>query len=503
MASFNLVNDPWIPCLGAAGTVQERSIRGCLVEAPELVAIAASSPIVAFALHRLLLAVLHSALRGPASLAEAAGLLEARAFEDRVGDYLDLWQERFELFGEHRPFMQPGEKASEPRTVAVLVHEWAAGNNTTLADHHVDAEPPVLTAGAAARALVTSQAFAVGGGVSKPFNLVSAAVTPRIACLLTGSSVLETLVANLVRYEPGSESPMPSAADDAPCWERDEDPEPRKDGTVPTGWLDYLTWQPRAIRLMPDEDGSVRSCLMRQYLSLPKPPPRDPHTPYRIDDKEGRIPLRIRAGRALWRDAHAIVLGLLPDRDTNPDGVLAWGIEVSDLGGQVDGLMACGLDIRQAKITHWVTSWLPAAPSIAEDADRTDALRRAIEYADGDATNALRRAVRALYTVQGSPPPTERSAKAAFWAAHEEAFWPGLEASFARLLTELGDTDSRPEPGLERWKVTVHAAARHALERAVEAIPPTGRGYEASAAATREFRRALPRPKPRVAAEAA
>lgn len=495
MPSFNLVNDPWIPCLETNGTVRERPIRTCLTEAPEIVAIADPSPIVTFALHRLLLAVLHSALRGPASLAEAAGLIKADAFGDCVGEYLDRWEHRFELFGELRPFMQPGEKASEPRTVAVLVHEWAAGNNTTLADHHVDAEPPVLTAAAAARALVTTQAFAVGGGVSKPFNLVSAPVTPRIACLLTGAALVDTLVANLVRYQPGSESPMPSASDDAPCWERDEDPQPRKDGTVPSGWLDYLTWQPRAIRLMPDENGSVRTCCIRQNLSLPQPPPRDPHTPYRIDAKQGRLPLRIRAGRALWRDAHGIVLGLLPDRDTNPDGVLAWGIELSELGVQIDGLTACGLDIRQAKVTHWVSSRLPAAPSIAGDPDRSDALRRAIEYADGDAVRALRKAVTALYRVQGSPPPERLPL--------QDSFWSALEARFPRLLRKLGDASSEAEPALERWKVDVHFAARRALDRALSATAPSGRGYEASAAAVRAFRRALPWPGRRYDVEAA
>ena len=59
----------------------------------------------------------------------------------------------------------PESRTCQPRTVAVLVHEWASGNNTTLADIH-RRRPPGLSAAQAARALITTQAFAIGGGVS-------------------------------------------------------------------------------------------------------------------------------------------------------------------------------------------------------------------------------------------------------------------------------------------------------------------------------------------------
>jgi CRISPR system Cascade subunit CasA len=495
VSGFNLANDPWIPCLEADGTIRERSLRSCLADAPELVGLAVPSPIASFALHRLLLAVAHAAIRGPASLSEAAELLAGAGFDGRIDDYLDDWQGRFELFDADRPFMQLAGMDGIERTVAVLVHEWASGNNTTLADHHLDAYPPSLTAAEAARALVTTQAFAVGGGVSKPFNFVAAAVTTRVACLLSGPRLLDTLVANLVRYEPGGESPMPSLPTDAPGWERDGKPTPHKGGTVPAGWLDYLTWEPRAIRLMPDDAGQVQTCVMRQHLSLPEPLPRDPHTPYRIDPKHGRVALRVRSGRALWRDAHAIVLGLLPDRDVNPEGVLAWGMELRDLGAGIDGLSACGLDIRQAKVAHWLSARLPSVPAIAEDVDRRDVLVRAIEYADRSAAEALRRAVAAAYKAYGAQTPSR--------IAPEDPFWAALETRFAQFLIGLGDLDKEPELALERWQTNVYASAESALRQALAATPPSGRGHQASAAALRAFRRSLPRPARRTSAEEA
>ena len=64
-AEFNLGNDPWIPCLLVDCTIRERSLRDCLREAPQIGGLAVSSPITSFALHRLLLAVVHGARGGP------------------------------------------------------------------------------------------------------------------------------------------------------------------------------------------------------------------------------------------------------------------------------------------------------------------------------------------------------------------------------------------------------------------------------------------------------
>jgi hypothetical protein len=104
------------------------------------------------------------------------------------------------------------------RTVAVLVHEWASGNNTTLADHHLDADPPSLTAAEAARALVTTQAFAVGGGVSKPFNFVSAAVTRwwRTSCATNPVGEARCLLCQPMRRV-GSVTGSPLRTREAPC----------------------------------------------------------------------------------------------------------------------------------------------------------------------------------------------------------------------------------------------------------------------------------------------
>jgi hypothetical protein len=189
------------------------------------------------------------------------------------------------------------------------------------------------------------------------------------------------------------------------------------------------------------------------------------------------------------------VLGLLPDGDVNPEGVLAWGMELRDLGAGVDGLSACGLDIRQAKVAHWLSARLPSVPAIAEDVDRRDVLVRAIEYADRSAAVALRRAVAAAYKAYGAQTPSR--------IAPEDPFWAALETRFAQFLVELGDLDKEPALAFERWQADVYASADSALSQALAGTPPNGRGHQASAVALRAFRRSLPRPARRTSVEEA
>lgn len=143
---FNLVTQPWLPCQGGDGAVVELSLSETLERAPELCRLVAGSPLTAFALHRILLAVVHAAIRGPKSLVEARELYAAGRFDDGVFDYLKTWSGRFDLFAKERPWFQPApDPGAAPKTIAVLVHERAAGHNATLFDHSVDAAPPNLT----------------------------------------------------------------------------------------------------------------------------------------------------------------------------------------------------------------------------------------------------------------------------------------------------------------------------------------------------------------------
>jgi CRISPR system Cascade subunit CasA len=95
--TFNLIDQGWIPCIGADGRIQELSLRRCLTEAHHFTGIAGRTPLETAAIYRLLLAVLHSALRGPKNRAAWEALWGAGTFEICwLKDYLDKWEYRFD-----------------------------------------------------------------------------------------------------------------------------------------------------------------------------------------------------------------------------------------------------------------------------------------------------------------------------------------------------------------------------------------------------------------------
>ena len=114
--------------------------------------------------------------------------------------------------------------------------------------------PRRLAPDAAARLLVTHQLYALQGGNNKPFYLSNGPMGGKISVIVLGENVRETLAANLVRYD--GDDPMPFD-NDAPAWEQDAPATPDRNGTTPRGYLDYLTWQSRAIKLHPNDDGTV------------------------------------------------------------------------------------------------------------------------------------------------------------------------------------------------------------------------------------------------------
>ena len=83
MPEFNLVDQPWIPCLQRdGGKPQELSLRDTLIGAHEIRELFDNSPLVTVSLHRLLLAILHRNF-GPASFGEWKELWQCFAVCDR------------------------------------------------------------------------------------------------------------------------------------------------------------------------------------------------------------------------------------------------------------------------------------------------------------------------------------------------------------------------------------------------------------------------------------
>src|SRR5260370_17795729 len=135
MPSFNLLDEPWIPCAERAGGTPRLLLVGAVVaEGTRLAKIAGPSPAVTVSLYRLLLAILHRALDGPQSVEQWRSAWERGQWDlDRIEAYLQRWHDRFDLFDAQYPVYQtPGLDARPVRPPPQLTFERAADRNRAL-----------------------------------------------------------------------------------------------------------------------------------------------------------------------------------------------------------------------------------------------------------------------------------------------------------------------------------------------------------------------------------
>ena len=304
--SFNLVDEPWLPVVWLDGRAEEVGLRDALVRANEIRELVDGSPLVTVSLHRLLLAILHRNF-GPETFDAWKDLWRRGQWDAAVLDaYFAQWRHRFDLFAADRPFYQVAKHDDGARMhpPALLAQEMASGNNPTVFDHSFADRPVPMDPAEAARLLVARQAYSVGGGVARPFNLSHAPLTTGFTVLALGETLFQTLALNLTGY--GEGGPIPTANNDAPRWEQDDPAIPDKDGTWPRGPLDYLTWQSRRIKLAVSGDPPlVTGSQLGQNLKV-HADTIDPFKSYAMSKEQGWVARRLDPDRAVWRDSHAV-----------------------------------------------------------------------------------------------------------------------------------------------------------------------------------------------------
>jgi CRISPR system Cascade subunit CasA len=529
MPSFNLVDHPWLPCVTPDGSGIECSLRDALLQAHEHRELFDPSPLVNVGLHRLLLGVLHRAFNGPADIEEWRDIWQAKWFDPhKVNAYLDERHSYFDLFDAERPFYQVPfiSDLAEPKKwspISRLVQEAAAGNNATLFDHCTDAEPRPVSPAEAARYVVAMQAFAVGGGVSKPFNFGHGPITRGFTLLALGGSLFETLALNLVVYN--ELRPIPRGArPDLPAWEQQERPVPRNEGSLPAGYLDYLTWQSRQIHLIPQPDSTVQWCQVRQQMKLPPDAPIDPFKSYLIDPKAGRSARTFRRERALWRDSSAL---LAQTQATPASGtyqrpeLIEWLAEIEEahLSGLIDinplvRLAALGLSTEQGKaasVILWRREELPlplrllalpeAISKLAEALAAAELVGRVLNQSARNLADLLLTPMCDDKDAHKADPDQARALARAL--ALEQRYWPRLDAHFAELITTL-PADRTPHPddptefqygakALPVWAKAVRKAAEDSFDETAASLDRSARALKAVAAAQGRFRGSLNR----------
>lgn len=506
MTSFNLIDEPWIPCI-TGDEVSELGLRDVLSRAQDIDALAGLSPPESVAVHRLLLALLQSIYR-PMDEDHWQELWDAGLLDNEVNDYLDRWHHRFDLFDDERPFYQVAALPFEPyeRSAVNLTLEWGAGNQRFFS--HAPPEHP-FTPAEAARHLLTYQAFASGGLVTHeqgklPDKFADAAPLNRGAVgLVQGGSLFETLLLNAIDYDASAKTPDNTEADDKPVWEDGEVARPVD--RTPLGYLDWLTWQARRVRLHPvDERGKivVRQAVAMKGFQLPTgvyAHEYETMVAYREQKKakpgeNPYLPIGFSPGRALWRDSLVLFESAggkqprtLRELSNRPlDGTTIWPLALAGIAGD------------RAIVTLWRQETLPLPHVYLEDRDLRAHLKTAVTLVDA-VGRAVRDAAETLASWLVAPdqdqPGAMKADQKAVTAlreqmAVEETFWPRLERPFVEYLVAQALAGYEMQP-LREWAGIVRRAARRSLDSGIDGLDLDARSIRAGVEANARLRRAL------------
>lgn len=334
--SLNLIDEPWLMVQRSSGP-DVVGLRTAFLEAEDIIQLTGDLPTQAFANLRLMLAVAHDAI-GWHSSADMAALRRSGLDMVRVGQYLDQWHDRFELFDGRWPFMQvpdlrtgKGEHSGLEKLIADVP------NGTPFFTTRAGRSLECISAAEAARWLVHVQAFdpsgirsgAVGdplakGGKGYPIGPSWAGQIGGI--VPHGRNLAETLVNNIVRTEANPE--------DRPYWVFETPPsEQRLEEAIPAGPVQSLVWQSRRVRLVGSVDGVIGLVLCQGDKVTPQTMlHRECMTSWRYSKpqsaKAGRpvyMPNEHDPARALWRGLPSMLAatGQVEDRGSKHESFLA------------------------------------------------------------------------------------------------------------------------------------------------------------------------------------
>jgi len=513
MASFNLIDRPWIPCIRPNGTRAELSLREVLVQAQAIREIQGDSPLETASILRVLLVMLRR-IYSIEGRADWLALWRNERFDPVVVDeYLAKWKHRFDLFDAHYPFFQIADETQvgDPDPLNKIVHHLASEHAATLFDHTMAEKkaPVLLTPAQAARAVLATQYFGLGFQ-----KFVLAPCARGVVCLVGGRDLFETLVLNFYPKDTIA-SAIPDSGADEPIWESEN---AYCDRTTPNGLCDFWTWPNRKIKLFLNASETVvEKVAWAPGLRL-KGDITDPMQRWWVENDNWRV-LRFDPDKALWRDS-VTLLELPPDsQKSRPIGAVAWLSKLArfdrQFGAKSYRLVAFGMCRDREKAAEMLFLRAEATPLSAE-------LLRS-ESLVGDLSRALEQAEKMEYRLSMSTfnlarlllnPSTsdqettdektiEKLAKAHDKSKDDEAkrvgkfarswgvesdYWSRLGQHFHVLVNDLPHNPAR---ALDTWGKAIRRSARIAFLRAQDAVSDDPRAARALAIVTSQFETAL------------
>lgn len=364
---FNLLDEPWIPCIFSDGSFRELSLRDVFREALRIRAISGDLPQQGIPLLRLLLAILYRAYCDvEASRSDALQLwtyLWKRGTfdEDILNEYCDEFHDRFYLIDQEHPFYQVPDLTyvgnKEYDSIGEMIADVPKPDKFLFSLRSSDALDFIDLA-QAARWLIFLQAYdtagikspVVGnthvnkGKVYAPKGLAGTGWLGTIGpTMAEGESLFQTLLLNWCMYDiADNESCLFGNEDDVPPWELDDTSNP--DLTVRTaftGPVDALTFQSRRLRLVPNADGTRIIGVVNCYgdvIAAYNTDSCEKMTAWRRSETQQKklglstaplMPVTHDAGKALWRGLGPMIA--VGEHDLRP-GIIRWIEELQSTG---------------------------------------------------------------------------------------------------------------------------------------------------------------------------
>lgn len=346
-STFNLLDEPWIMCMDGTNQQVALSIRDIFSGRGGARKVVGDSPTQDYAVLRVLLAIFWRA--HALDIAEAYGSdwddfdwpewfdelreqLVGEQRDDVVLNYLDAYEDRFDLLSPTAPFMQVADlhtKSGATRPVSFIVPE-AADNFFTM---RTAEGRESLALDEAARWLIHAQAYdfsgiksgaegdsRVKGGKGYPIGTGWTGRTGGTVVLGSGG-LLETLILNTPPSAVLDSEEGGAVSTDTPVWEREPDTAAQRPGSnddigsVPHGAVDLATWQARRIRLFFEDERAIQ-VLVSNGDRIPdagKNVMGDPMTPYRYSPNQSKkgqtayYPRPYDPTRTMWRALDALI----------------------------------------------------------------------------------------------------------------------------------------------------------------------------------------------------
>jgi CRISPR system Cascade subunit CasA len=313
----------------------------------------------------------------------------------------------------------------------------------------------------------------------------SAVNTPTINAanvLIRGSTLKQTLLFNLMRYDPASEIPSTVTGDDLPAWETSYAGKPKK--TIPRGYISYLTFPWRRLKLFVEEN-HISQIAITMGNSLPdkvSPQQWECGVAYREDK-----PVRLVLSKQLWRDADSFLLSA--EKNHRPR-IVDWvaDLKSEDLVDDVVTLQVTGFSADKAKPLGWSWEQFSAPRQYITEPDLATVLKTAIAIAE-EHQQIFRSFRGSPYFALAEVLKNGDAGSLAKSLDGEPRYWAALDRAFLELLAALPQDHQTGADGvtcyghtaLPNWTKTVQSAAKTAFTESIAAI----RNYQARAAALR------------------